>query len=678
MLLVPGILIALAQIPSAAAGLLADSTADLELADLSLERLMEVRIEKVIGASKFEQKVTQAPASVTVVTGDEIARMGHRTVADVLRSVRGLYLSYDGNYSYLGSRGFLRPGDYNSRTLVLIDGHAMNDNLFGSAGFGREYTVATGDIDRVEVIRGPSSSIYGSSAFFGVVNIITHRGRQLNGWGVSAETGSYGASEAGLSFGKLFKNGLELYVSATYFRSPGQKSIYYPEFDQRIFSTSYRATNNGVAEDSDAEDAFKLLTNLRFGKFTVSGFFVTRDKTVPTAAFVTDFNTQRQKTIDRRGYLSVGYEHQISGDLRVTGHASYDTFWHSGDNPYNLAPPGFPPHPLLSTDQLYGDWLTTEWQMTASILEQHTVIVGAEFRNNLHQQARSYIDGDPNNYYFDSSLSSKVAGVYAQTEVAIAPTLTFNGGARYDYYYSSFGGTLNPRFALIYHPAPRTTLKALYGQAFRAPNQYEQYYGSAAARQSPLRPERIRTFEVVLEHYFTGDYRFGISAYKYKVNDLIAVVILPDGDFTFANTDRSSAKGVELEFEGRYGHGVHVRTSYALQHARDETTGNELTSSPRHLAKLNVIIPLYKDRLTTGLELQYNSSVRTLAGGTADDFLIGNITFTAFQPAKGITLSLSLYNVMNTRYGYPGSGDHLQDVLIQEGRTGRAKLSWRF
>ena len=79
-----------------------------DFASMSLEELMAVRIETVYGASKYEQKVTRAPASVTIVTAEEIARFGHRTLADIMRSVRGVYVSNDRNYSYFGARGFLR------------------------------------------------------------------------------------------------------------------------------------------------------------------------------------------------------------------------------------------------------------------------------------------------------------------------------------------------------------------------------------------------------------------------------------------------------------------------------------------------------------------------------------------------------------------------------------------
>src|SRR5882757_410925 len=90
--------------------------------ELSLEQLVNIQVESVFGASKYEQKVTEAPASISIVTSDEIKKFGYRTLADALRSVRGLYVAYDRNYYYLGFRGFLRPGDYNIRELFLVDG----------------------------------------------------------------------------------------------------------------------------------------------------------------------------------------------------------------------------------------------------------------------------------------------------------------------------------------------------------------------------------------------------------------------------------------------------------------------------------------------------------------------------------------------------------------------------
>jgi iron complex outermembrane receptor protein len=140
------------------------------------EAMLFQEIPSVYGASKYEQKVTEAPSSVSIITSSEIKKYGYRTLADILRSVRSFYITYDRNYSYVGVRGFGRPGDYNSRILLLIDGHRTNDNIYNQAFVGAEAIIDVDLIERVEVIRGPGSSLYGSNAFFAVINVITRRG----------------------------------------------------------------------------------------------------------------------------------------------------------------------------------------------------------------------------------------------------------------------------------------------------------------------------------------------------------------------------------------------------------------------------------------------------------------------------------------------------------------------
>ena len=145
------------------------------LKDLSLEELMDVQVRTVYSASKRTQTLAEAPASVTIITADEIRKYGYRTLADILQSVRGFFVTYDRNYDYLGVRGFGRTGDYNSRVLLMVDGHRINDNVYDSAAIGTEFILDVDLIDRVEIVRGPASALYGSNAFFGVINVITRQ-----------------------------------------------------------------------------------------------------------------------------------------------------------------------------------------------------------------------------------------------------------------------------------------------------------------------------------------------------------------------------------------------------------------------------------------------------------------------------------------------------------------------
>src|SRR3984885_1534496 len=210
------------------------------LLDMSLEDLMSIEIDSVSGVSGYSQRVTEAPASVTIITSEEIQKYGYRTLADILRNVRGFYVTYDRNYSYLGVRGFGIPGEYNNSIALLIDGHRLNDDIFDGALIGTEFPIDVDLIDRVEVIRGPNSSLYVASAFLGVINIITKRGRDLPKLSATGAAAGYGAYQGRVSYGDTFKNGLEFLLSGSFYDSHGQDQLFFPEFNSP-------ATNNGIA-----------------------------------------------------------------------------------------------------------------------------------------------------------------------------------------------------------------------------------------------------------------------------------------------------------------------------------------------------------------------------------------------------------------------------------------------
>lgn len=647
------------------------------LADLSLEQLMEIPVETVVSASKYAQKITQAPASVTIVTAAEIAAYGHRTLADVLRAVRGLYVADDGNYSYLGARGFLRPGDYNTRVLLLIDGHRMNDNIYDSVYFGRDNVIDPEAIERVEVIRGPSSSLHGGSAFLGVINLVTKRGAQLDGARVATEAGSHGSQRGRVSFGRRLANGAEIALAASYFHSNGQPSIHYPEFDQRL-SRDARATPDGLARNIDAETALGASGNFTYRDLTIAASVSSRTKTVPTASYGTVFNDGRNRTTDTRGYIDIAFERDLRPDLRFRARGFYDLYAYHGAYPYDFAAPGEPAELMVNRDRSLGDWMGAEWQLTAKVRERHTIVAGAEFRENLRQEQSSYYDTQPRTYLVDEQRDSRTVAAYLQTEFVLNPQVRLSGGARFDYYFGSFGGTTNPRVGLIYNPQERTTLKFLYGEAFRAPNVYERFYYPNPYAQ--LAPEKSRTFEIAAEHYFARHHRVGVSVYRYDVFDLISQDVTGAGEIYFANLDCARAQGVEVELEGKYQGGLHLRASYALQRAVDGVSGARLTGSPRHLAKAGVILPFGRERYTAGLELQYHGTARTLADRSARAFLLGNLTLTAHELpfARRIQAAVSVYNLLNTRYGYPGAEDHVQDILPQPGRTLNVRVTYKF
>jgi iron complex outermembrane receptor protein len=641
-----------------------------KLGDMSLEELLSLRIEKVFSASKYEQQVTRAPASVTIVTGEEIRRFGHRTLAEVLRAVRGLYVTYDRNYSNIGIRGFARPGDFNTRVLLLVNGHRMNDNLYDSALIGPEATLDLELVERIEIIRGPSSSIYGNSAFFGVINVITRSGAQLDGVEAGVEGGSFSTYRGRLAYGKQLDNGLEAVVSASYLDSDGAGRLFFPELDNP-------RNNHGIAENADGEASRNLFGRLAYRGFTLAGAYSRRDKTVPTASFGTAFNTGREKTTDERTYLDLQYDRALSPETQLLARAAYDWYAYRADYPYDYAAPGALPFIVVSHDDDYGDGVEAEVQVTRRFLGRQIAVFGGEYRADLHLYQSNFND-DPKTYNFRSDRQGQSLGLYTQTEIELGSRLLLNAGMRYDY-YDNFGGTLNPRFGLIYNPQPTTTVKLLYGRAFRAPNAYERYLESPGFNKANpnLKPETIRTYELVLEQYLPHGLLFTASGYRYGIRQLITQIRDPaDGLLVFENVDDVNAKGLELGMETRLSNGLLARVSYAWQEAEDEHSERELNNSPRHMAKLNLSVPLAGGAWSTALEMQYLSSLRTLAGNAAPGFLLANATLLGRGVVKGLDLSLSLYNLFDRSYAYPGSTGHVQDVIAQDGRSFRVKLTY--
>jgi outer membrane receptor for ferrienterochelin and colicins len=648
------------------------------LGDLSLDELMGLKVDVVYGASRYEQKVTRAPSSISIVTADEIGKLGYRTLAEVLRGVRGLYVSDDRNYSYLGVRGFLRPNDYNTRVLVLIDGHRMNDNLFDSGTVAREGMVDIALIDRVEVIRGPSSSIYGSSAFFGVINVVTRRGGQLKGAELSTEAGSFDTYKSTASMGGRLDNGFEWLFSVANYDSGGAARLYIPEFDQRI-SANPRATNNGIAADLDGERAFNVFSSLGYGDFDVTAFFSDRVKRVPTASFGTVFADGREETTDYRGYVDVKFGHDFSASMNLKGQVFYDNYTYRGAYPYpDVVADELQDTVSLQRDGTVGEWVGTQWQLTARLLNRHTVIVGAEYRDNIREYQYSYYDSAPGLYDWHDDRSSQVLGMFAQDEMALTKDVALTAGVRYDYYVDSFGGTTSPRLGLIYSPGETTTFKALFGKAYRAPNPYERFYNVVQEDQPELRPETIKTYELVAEQYIGANYRLNASAYYYDIRGLISQAVTDEDEPYFANLQSANAVGIELEGQAKFDSGLTARVSYTLQRTEDGQTDRVLTSSPRHLGKLSVIAPFAQGKVFGGIDLQYNGASVTESGTRADGFTTANLTLYTPRLFKNLSLSFNVYNVLDTRYGYSGAADHAQDVIEQDGRAFRGAAAYKF
>lgn len=644
----------------------------LDPATLSLEQLVELPLDSVYAASAYAQKISEAPASVSIITQEDIERFGYRTLADVLRSVRGFYVTNDRNYSYLGVRGFSRPGDYNARILLLIDGHRLNDNVFGSALLGTEFPLDLDLVERIEVVRGPSSSLYGTSAFFGVINVITRATNELSGVHVAGSVASLNSRRGRVTWGHGFRNGTQVLLSGSMFASDGQRHLYFREFDTP-------ETNRGIARDVDADGFAHMLARVRRGGLTIQALHGTRDKVVPTASFGTRFNDPRSGTIETQQFLDAFYERAVgrgwhaSARLHVDRYAYDGTYVFAGDD----APPAS--GDVINLDFARGTWWGAESKVRRRLSARHTVAFGGEYRNNFRQDQYNY-DLAPRVAYLDDRRHSTNWAVYAQDEFKVHARLLLNLGLRFDQ-YDTFGGTTNPRAAVIYIPAPRTTIKLLHGSAFRAPNTYELFYEQPEHQKaSPwLRPETTRTSEVVVEQVLGGGLRAGATAFHYAVKDLITQQTDPDDELlVYNNVDRIRARGLEFELDGSWASGVTGRASYTLQSSRNQGSGLRLTNSPTHVAQVLARAPVGRRGLYASFETRYLSDRRTIAGATVPANAVSNVTLWARHRATGLEITASVYNLFDRQFADPGSEEHRQDSILQNGRTLRLNAVYRF
>lgn len=634
-----------------------------------LEHIFLDDIPSVYSASKHEQKVTEAPSSVSIITNDEIKKYGYRTLADILQNVNGFFVTYDRDYSYLGVRGFNRPGDFNSRILLLIDGHRLNDNQYDQAGLGTEGVVDVDLIDRVEIIRGPSSSLYGTNAFFGVINIITKRGRDIKGVELSTEGGSFNSYKGRVTYGNRFPNGLEVLLSTSFYDSHGHRQLFFREFNAP-------ETNFGLARNGDNDRFPYFFAKVSLYDFSLQGSFLSRNKGFPTATYGTVFNTNRSSTVDEHGYVDLRYEHEFGQTLGLMTRLYYDRFYFRGNYLYDYGTSEIPSR-VLNQDHAVGEWWGSEIKLTKRLGQRNKITGGAEYQGNFRQDIRN-ADNKPFLLYFDVHKQSYNWALYVQDEITLFDNLLLNAGIRYDY-YNSFGGTLNPRFALIYN-LKQTTVKLLYGEAFRAPSIYEKFYVGTGFKANPnLKPESITTYEVVVDHYFTKYLQASAAGYYYTIKGLITQTPDPeDSLLVFRNDESIEAKGIELALDGKWPSGIEGRLAYALQDTHNRQTGKTLTNSPHHLVKFNLIMPLITDKLYAGFEARYVGARHTLAGKTASDYFLTNLTVFSQNLLHGVELSGSIYNFFDQRYGDPGSGEHRQDIIEQDGRTFWLKAKYSF
>jgi outer membrane receptor for ferrienterochelin and colicins len=620
------------------------------LDSLSLEQLMQVKVES---AALHPQTLQDAPASVTIITAEDIRKYGYRTLGEALASVRGFYLSDDRTYQTVGVRGFSLPGDYDSHIMFLVNGHNMADNVFDYMLYvGNEFPIDMNLIKQIEIIRGPGSALYGSNAMFATINIVTKAPGEVPTLALTTDTGSYGERkgqvEAAGSWG-----GAQVLFSGSVYNIEGESPLFFPEFDT--------ARNNyGEAINMTGEKGYHFFSTLVWRNWTITAAFAGDSKIQPISWGPTIFNDPGTKFDDQRNFVDAAYEREIAGGT-LRWRTYYDSFHFEGRGDYALSGGAVEDN----RQSEIGDWVGTELTYRIRPFVAGAITVGLESDIDIRNFLTDYDVSPAPVLYLKTNRPDRSLALFLQDEKKLSKRWTLDVGLRIDKseYHKDF---ISPRAALIYQPA-EWTYKFLYGRSFRNPSAFQLFYddGIADAANAALRPEWADTVELDIERKLGKRMNLQASAYGYELHDFLLGVYLPNGLLQYQNSALIRAAGLEVEINGRPANWLEATASYAVQQARDESA---LENSPQHLAKLHFAVPLgRKFDLSSGM--QYASSTWTLARNSLPPVYLADFTLTSKHLLRDLDVRLGIRNAFNLHYSDPIALNPAVDSMPQPGRT---------
>jgi len=632
----------------------------------SPESVLFADLPMVEAASLHAQTLQEAPANVTVITADEIRTFGYRTIGEALSNVRGFYVSDDLAYTYAGLRGLSLPGDYTTRMLLMINGHAMPDNIYSSSGLlEQDFGLDLDLVERIEIIRGPSSSLYGSNGVFATINVVTRAPADQGGVTVSTETGGFGEKKLHLSTSQYLGKGANLLFSASTFHNGG-RSLFFP-------SQISPDTNFGVAEGVDRERGYHVFTNSTWRDWSFTALASKRESRVPSGWYETIFNSEGNKIQDSRSFLEAAYSREFSDGGRLKWRAYYDhyRYWGRYDYDYDID--------VVEDNQdvALGDWAGSNVSYSFKPNRIGTLTIGGGLSADLRAFQTNF-DVQPEFYEYSSvNVLNRSFGAFVQQAVKFSPRLTAYIGARFDdsKLYRPFA---SPRVALIYNHSPRTTYKLLYGRAFRNPNAFEAFYEADTFNipNPDLGPEKISTLEGTVEHRIAKRVDAVATIYRYWLHGLIEGTPLENDTVQFNNGSHINAWGAEFGLRGRPVEWMQLYASMSTQRMADGGSGLAQINSPARLAKFRLSTPLFSRKFRISTAMRYLASRATLGGGRVDPAYLTDLTISSFGLHPSFDVVLGVRNLFDRDYFDPVGLKHVSDRLPRPGRTAFVKLIW--
>ncbi len=680
-----------------------DVLGDLDTLDEQLEFLQAETY--VITASRISQSIKKTASSISVVTSDEIERMGARNLMDVLKRVPGISWQHltNGQYHVLDVRGMVRQ--YSQNVLLMIDSQPYNSNYFGSATWTLD-TLAVDNVKRIEVIRGPGSSMYGANAFAGVVNVITKDGEDIDGVKVSGGYGDFETVSCNLMYGEKFGEDLSVALNANYFDSEGFEAYFEKDYqtglDQMFGTSASRAPGYANADDNKTD--FSL--NIKKGKFYLDGRYIARQKDLGVALGYTLNDVNRGTSIDYG--LVLGYENPIKKWLNLNA-----KLYHNHNylrNVLQAIPPGggimTPDGPAIAAGGVRATAVSKnnrngmEIQADLKPWENNTIVTGVTFEEMRQYDVEYYANflytpvqnliiplpsrmnlSDEQNY--NKEVSRTFTAFFLEDIWDIRDNLRFNFGGRYDY-YSDFGGSFNPRGGLVWEFIKGYDLKLIYGRAFRAPSFYELYNENnpSLVGNPDLSPETVDTYEISLGAVFSPKFSSRITGFYNYVDDVIDSR-LEGTKSVLKNVGEISTKGVEVETKWEFWKDNSLSANFTYQKSENEETGEEIWDIPTYkgnvMATLN---PCPYAGLFFGYHFQ--GGFQRQEGDPRDDhssFGVLDATLIIkdlFPSMEGLRLRASVYNLLDEDYSFPTPVDTLESGYPMPGINYFIGLTYKF
>lgn len=586
---------AMAGMPAAAAG---------SLLDLDLDSLSQLEVRSATG---FKMAARDAPAVLAVITAAQIEAMGARSLDEALQGVAGLHIVPKNRQP-----GFVIRGMYtydNPQVLVTLNDLPISQVFTGALGAGVRLPLAA--VDRIEVVRGPGSAIFGADAFAGVINIVTRDASREAESAAGLQAGAFGT--AGLwarSSSRLADWGLMLAAEAQ--RSSGDRGRrvagdQQTEFD-RIFGTQASLAPGPLDTQFRLANLHAELSRpelqLRFWHYRADKL---GNGWGAGGALDPSSRTDVRQTLGELRWQLPGR----SDTLQTLLHASWVNFWF--DARYRVFPAGavlpvneqgdlFGPGPtrlLRFDDGVIGNPgsrendLRLDWELHYSGWDGHRLRLALGLsRQDFHAwERKNFSNGvaagvlvdvtdTPFVYAPDLQRRSRFASIQDVWRLHESVELTL--GLRGDH-YSDFGSTFNPRASLVWRHASNLSSKFLYGRAFRAPSMKEQYVASNPVNigSKTLQPETVNTLEWQLDWTVGTGFNARAALFDSRMKQLIRLV-----SGVYRNVGELRTPGLELELDWRVSDRSRLALSYGLQRARD-AQGQPAPYAPRHGLQLS-------------------------------------------------------------------------------------------